>query len=205
MMLPELPAEPMDPVARLKLVAAETQRIKEAGEPQALERLMSNGGSISPALVAVLAGIATAAMDTAVSLQRIFPSWARRVAQPLGINFVATNVPGSQVPLYLAGHRMVDYVGMLPLGGNLGFGVTIVSYNQALYFTMMAATNLMPDPDRMKSLVEDVFEELKRAAVAKSVPAAVQTPRVQIPIYTGTLPPRVNDSPHPGVAALRAH
>ncbi len=209
MMFPELPAEPMDPVARLKLAAAETQRIKEAGEPQALERLMSNGASASPAFAAMLAGIATAAMDTAVSLQRIFPSWARRAAQPLGISFIATNVPGSQVPLYLAGHRMVDYIGLLPLGGNLGFGVTIVSYNQALYFTMMAAPNLMPDPDRMKSLVEQVFEELKQAAVAQSVPAAVQPsrvelPRVELPNYAGTPPPSVSDSPHPGMAALNA-
>jgi WS/DGAT/MGAT family acyltransferase len=201
MMFPELPAEPMDPVARLKLVAAETQRIKEAGEPQALERLMGNGESISPALAAMLAGIATAAMDTAVSLQRIFPSWARRAAQPLGLSFIATNVPGSQVPLYLAGHRMVDYIGLLPLGGNLGFGVTIVSYNQDLYFTMMAAPNLMPDPDRMKSLVEQVFEELKRAAVAQSVPAAVQPPDVKRPKYASTPLASLNGSPHPGMAA----
>ena len=206
MMFPELPAEPMDPAARLKLVATETHRIKEAGEPQALERLMSIGDSVSaPAFSAMLGGIATTAMDAAVSLQRILPSWAKPAAPPPGMNFIATNVPGSQVPLYLHGHRMVDYIGLLPLGGNLGFGVPIVSYNQDLYFTMMAEPNLMPDPDRMKSLVEAVFEELKRAAVAKSVPAAVQPPRVEIPIYTGTPPPSIGDSSHPGVAALRAH
>jgi hypothetical protein len=73
---------------------------------------------------------------------------------------------------------------------------------------MMAAPNLMPDPDRMKSLVEEVFKELKQAAVAKSVPAAVQPSRVQIPIYTGMQPAGVIEPPHPahpGVAALRAH
>ena len=203
MMFPEAPAKPMDPVARLKLIAAETQRIKEAGEAQALERLMSNGASLSPALVAMLGGIATAAMDTAVSLQRILPSWARPAAQSQGISFIATNVPGAQVPLYLAGHKMLDYVALLPLGGNLGFGVPIVSYNQDLYFTMMAEPNLMPDPDRMKSLVEQVFEELKQAAVAKSAPAAVQPPRVELPKYTGTPPPAgANDFPHPQVAAI---
>jgi len=204
MMFPELPAEPMDPVARLKLVTAETQRIKEAGEPQALERLMSNGEGVSPAFVATLAGIATAAMDTAVSFQRIFPSLTRRTAQPMGINFIATNVPGSQVPLYLAGHRMVDYVGLLPLGGNLGFGVPIVSYNQNLYFTMMAEPNLMPDPDRMKSLVEQVFEELKRAATAQSVRAEVQPRPVRRRKHAGTSSASVSDSPHPGLAALSA-
>ena len=204
MMFPELPAEPMDPVARLKLVTAETQRIKEAGEPQALERLMRYSESAPPAIVATLAGMATAGMDAAASLQRYIPAWAKPAAPAPGINFIATNVPGSLVPLFLAGHRMVDYVGLLPLGANLGFGVPIVSYNQNLYFTMMAAPNLMPDPDRMKSLVEQVFEELKQAAVAQSVPAPVQ-PRVKRLKHAGTSPASGHDSPHPGLAASSAH
>jgi len=203
MMFPELPAEPMDPVARLKVVAAETQRIKEAAEPQTLEALMSNGGTVSPAFTAMLAGIATSAMDTAVSLQRILPSRGRRAAQAQGMNFIATNVPGPQVPLYLAGHRMVDYIGLLPLGGNLGFGVPIISYNQNLYFTMMAEPNLMPDPERMKSMVEEVFEELKRDAAARSVPAVVQTSPhpMEKPQPADTPAASVNHSPQPGLAA----
>ncbi len=205
MMFPELPAEPMDPVARLKLVTAETQRIKEAGEPQALERLMSYCESASPAIVATLAGMATTAMDAAALLQRYIPAWARPAALAPGINFIATNVPGSQVPLYLAGHRMVDYVGLLPLGANLGFGVPIISYNQNLYFTMMAEPKLMPDPDLMRSLVEQVFEELKQAAVAQSVPAAAQPRRVARVKHAATAVLSGYDSPHPGLAALSAH
>ena len=205
MMFPELPAVPMDSVARLKLVTAETQRIKEAGEPQALERLMSIGASASPAIVATLAGMVTTAMDVAASLQRYIPAWAKPAAPAPGINFIATNVPGSQVPLYLAGHRMVNYVGLLPLGGNLGFGVPIISYNQNLYFTMMAEPNLMPDPDRMKILVEEVFEELKRASVSQSVPAAVQPRPVKRTKHAATPSASGNDNPHPGLAALNAH
>jgi diacylglycerol O-acyltransferase len=206
MMFPELPAEPMEPVARLKLVAAETQRIKEAAEPQALAE-MGNGGTVSPVITAMLGAITSAAMDAAVSLQRIFPSQGRRAAQAQGINFIATNVPGAQVPLYLAGHRMTAYIGLLPLGGNLGFGVPIISYNQNLYFTMMAEPNLMPDPERMKSLVEEVFEELKRDADAQNVPAVVEvTPRrVEKPKPAAAPAPSVNDASHPGLAALNAH
>jgi diacylglycerol O-acyltransferase / wax synthase len=206
MMFPELPAEPMDPVARLKLVIAETQRIKEAGEPQALEGLMGNGGGIPPALIGTFTGIATAALDAAVSVQRILPAWARPALPAPGINFIATNVPGAQVPLYLAGHRMVDYIGLLPLGANLGFGVPIVSYNQNLYFTMMAEPNLMPDPERMKSQVQQAFEELRAAAAVRSIPAIAaphaarrQRP-AQAPAAAG-----VHDAPHPGLAAMSAH
>ena len=200
MMFPELPAEPMDPVARLKLVTSETQRIKEAGEPQALERLMSYGESASPAIVATLAGMVTTAMDAAASLQRYIPAWAKPAAPAPGINFIATNVPGSQVPLYLRGHRMVDYVGLLPLGANLGFGVPIISYNQNLYFTMMAEPNLMPDPDRMKSLVEQVFEELKRAAIAQKVPVQKQAPPVKKPKRATAHAASADGSPHPVAA-----
>jgi diacylglycerol O-acyltransferase / wax synthase len=206
MMFPELPSEPMDPVARLKLVAAETQRIKDTGAPQALERLMSNSPSTSPAPIAMISGMATAAMDAAVTLRQFLPSRARPALPALGMNFIATNVPGSQVPLYLAGHRMVDYVGLLPLGANLGFGVPIISYNQNLYFTMMAEPNLMPDPDRMKAMVEQVFDELKEAAIAQAVPAAVPRPRsVKRPKYAGTTAASGDGAQHPGLAALSAH
>jgi diacylglycerol O-acyltransferase / wax synthase len=202
MMFPELPAQPMDPVARLKLVIAETQRIKEAGEPQALEGLMSNGTGISPALIGTVAGMATAALDAAVSLRRLLPSWARPTLPPVGINFIATNVPGAQVPLYLAGHRMVDYVGLLPLGANMGFGVPIVSYNQNLYFTMMAEPNLMPDTDRMKTQVQQVFEELRAAAVARTAPTSVEPRSVK---RKPAVPAGANDAPHPGLAAMSSH
>jgi len=206
MMFPELPSEPMDPVARLKLVAAETQRIKEAEEAQALAGTMTSGSTISPVITAMLGTIMTAAMDAAVSLQRIFPSQGRPAAQAQGISFIATNVPGAQVPLYLAGHRMVDYIGLLPLGGNLGFGVPIISYNQNLYFTMMAEPNLMPDPERMKSLVEEVFEELKRVAAAKNVQTVAEvTPRrVEEPKPAARPAPSVNEASPPALAALSA-
>jgi hypothetical protein len=105
---------------------------------------------------------------------------------------------------------MVDYIGLLPLGGNLGFGVPIISYNQNLYFTMMAEPDLMPDPDRMKSLVEQVFEELKRSAIAQTVPAAEQMPAVVQPHVKrqkrASMPAASGyDSPHPGLAALSAN
>jgi WS/DGAT C-terminal domain len=53
--------------------------------------------------------------------------------------------------MYLAEHRMVDFVGLVPLAGTLGYGVAIVSYNQSLYFGAMAEPRLMPDVEFMKS------------------------------------------------------
>jgi WS/DGAT/MGAT family acyltransferase len=174
MMFPEFEATPMDAVARLELVAKETERRKSSGEPQALEMLMSASDLVPPVLMGLASGLGTAALDTAVRLLRHAPpGMARRFAPPAAINFVATNVPGAQVPLFLGGHRMIDYVGLVPLGANLGYGVAILSYNQNLYFGMIAEPRLMPDVEQMKHFVSEVFEELKAAAQERAaVPAA---------------------------------
>jgi diacylglycerol O-acyltransferase / wax synthase len=82
-------------------------------------------------------------------------------APPMGINFIATNVPGAQVPMYRTGHRMLDFVGLVPLAGTLGYGVAIVSYNQRLFFGLMADPQMMPDVHFMKSCIAGAFEELK--------------------------------------------
>ena len=90
-----------------------------------------------------------------------------------GINFVATNVPGIQVPTYLCGRECLETVGLMPLGGTLGYGVAISSYNQKMYFGMMAEPRLMPDVDRMKAFVDESFAELRdRARSAASKAAA---------------------------------
>ena len=83
---------------------------------------------------------------------------------PMGINFIATNVPGAQVPMYLAGHQMLDFVGLVPLAGALGYGVAILSYNQSLYFGLTVDPRLIPDVEFMKSCIAAAFEELKATA-----------------------------------------
>ena len=178
MMFPELDSAPRDPVARLGSVIEETERIKNRMEPQALELLMQAADAIPPALMGPGSVAATTALDAAAWLAGRAPRLARMLTPAAaGINFIATNVPGAQVPLYLAGAKIVDYVGLLPLGATLGYGVSIVSYNQGLYFGMIAEPNVMPDVDLMKSHVDEVLRELIAAADHKlravvPVPAA---------------------------------
>jgi hypothetical protein len=90
---------------------------------------------------------------------------ARLVAPPLvPISFIATNVRGPQIPVYLAGCLMVDYMGMIPLGADLGFGAVISTYHRKVYVAFMAEPRLMPDVELMKAFVDDAFEELTLAA-----------------------------------------
>jgi diacylglycerol O-acyltransferase len=165
MMFPELPSAPMEAVARMQAVIRETARIKDDNEAQALELMLSGSDLIAPTIMGLGSVIGTNAIDLASRLGGL----ARKAPQmltmpPPGINFIATNVPGAQVPLYLAGRKMTLMVGLVPLSANLGYNVAIVSYNQMLVFGMMAEPNLMPDVDLMQAFAAEVFIELMAAA-----------------------------------------
>ncbi len=167
MMFPMLPAHPMDLVERLKYVNAETEKIKQTQQPQALERLMSLADSVPPALMGVgsrLSGAALSAVSALFQMSRYRARPDGYLLPARGINFIATNVPGVQVPQYLLGHKCLEQIPMVPCGATLGYGVAILSYAQTLCFGMNSDANLMPDVSLMKSFVDEVFAELKTRA-----------------------------------------
>ena len=61
---------------------------------------------------------------------------------------------------------------ILMLGGTLGFGVAVLSYNQNLYFNFVCDPHVMPDLEIMVQGVDDAFDELMAdiddSAAAKS-------------------------------------
>ncbi len=73
---------------------------------------------------------------------------------------MCTNVPGVQVPQYLKGHEVTDTIGVLVLSGNVGFSVTILSYNQQLFFCLICEPRLMPDLEVLLEATESTFDEL---------------------------------------------
>ena len=165
----------MDVLERLRLLAAETKRIKESGAPYALERLMSLNDSMPPALIASISGLGAVAQEALAQLIKAVnwrPTPGGFILPASGINFMASNVPGPQTAWYLAGHEVTDFVPMIMLAGQLGYGVAITSYNQNLFISMTAETRMMPDVERMKGFVADAFEELK-----KRLPADIQEQR----------------------------
>jgi uncharacterized protein DUF1298 len=114
MMFPEFDARPMTAVERLKAVIKETSRIKVAREPMAFENLATLD-YIPPATLRVTSQLLTAALGGSGRLTGSAPQLTRRAPMlGTGISFVATNIPGSPVPIYFAGHKMSETVGMVP-------------------------------------------------------------------------------------------
>jgi diacylglycerol O-acyltransferase / wax synthase len=179
MMFPTAAAEPMDVVERLKLINEETERIKAAGSAQALEAVMQLGDTMPPSMIGPAARAATTMMDAGGRLAK-WTGWKPRPdgfgLPAFGINFIATNVPGVQVPQYINGHVCLDMVPLVPLGATMGYSVAILSYYRSLYFGMMAEPRVMPDVALMKAFVDDSFAELKRRCAEQSADKAEKEP-----------------------------
>lgn len=76
-------------------------------------------------------------------------------------NLVISNVPGPQVPLYLAGARMRTYWPLSIVEHGLGLNVTVESYAGSLDFGLVACRRSIPDLDAIAAAMTDAFEELR--------------------------------------------
>ncbi len=174
---PMLPAWPMQPATRLGAVCAEVERIKEEQEAQALTLLQNSVPEPWPVAMMGSQLVGTPLDPTALSARfpiPLLPAIGGWRPPNFGLNFVCTNVPGVQVPQYLCGHRVLDTIGVLVLSGNIGLGITILSYNQALYFSFICEPRLLPDLEVLTNAAEAAYGELLAAARARAEQARAQ-------------------------------
>jgi diacylglycerol O-acyltransferase len=98
-------------------------------------------------------------------MARLAPLYRSAVAAeriPVIANLAISNVPGPQMPLYLAGMQMKAYFPVSIVTHGLGLNVTIVSYAGSMDFGLVAAKSAMPDVKRFaKNLVAAHRELLK--------------------------------------------
>lgn len=146
-----LPISEAAPAARLRAIAEVTEGLK-AQRSAVGAQLLTQAAEWTPA--------------TLLSLG------ARNATRLQPFNFVVTNVPGPQLPLYLLGARMRETYPLVPLVDGSGFGIALFSYDGRLHWGFNADYELMPDLKRMVAFVDDAFAELCKAAAKASVAAA---------------------------------
>ena len=73
---------------------------------------------------------------------------------------VMTNVPGPQQPLYLAGARIDSLMFWVPQSGDIGMGVSIISYDGKVQFGLITDRGLCPDPETISGRFDAEFEKL---------------------------------------------
>ena len=146
-----------DPLARLAAIRDYTVEAKEA-KAGVSARIMTDLSQHIP-------GATMAAVARLVTSER----FAVR-----GTNLFISNVPGAQVPLYLAGAQLVQQHGMAPLANNMGLFVATPSYNGRIAFSIVSERAVMPDIAFFRECIEDSFADLM-AAVPKSEKAKAAT------------------------------
>jgi WS/DGAT/MGAT family acyltransferase len=87
-----------------------------------------------------------------------------RYVRPPRIGLIVSNVRGPDVPLYMAGARLVTYVPVsIPTHG-LGLNVTGFSYAGTMQLCAISCREMLPDPAFFATCMRESFEDLKRAA-----------------------------------------
>jgi WS/DGAT/MGAT family acyltransferase len=133
----DLPIGIENPIERLYAVRANMNALKGSYQPILALGLLAAMGTgpkmLQDTLLAILARNATAVM---------------------------TNVPGPQQPLYLAGGRIDKLMFWVPQSGDIGMGVSIISYDDEVQFGVVTDRALCPDPERVTARFGAEFEKL---------------------------------------------
>jgi WS/DGAT/MGAT family acyltransferase len=136
-----------DPLERLKLINEHSQggkAFEQAGTGQALVDLWEF----------IPFGLAN----------RMTKLYSRfRVAEKINpvFNCVITNVPGPQIDMYMAGHKLLATMGMAPLVDGMGLLITVLSYNGVLSLSPTSSPAVMPDLDDFSRYLREAANELE--------------------------------------------
>jgi WS/DGAT/MGAT family acyltransferase len=133
----ELPLGIENPIERLYAVRANMNALKGSYQPVLALGILAAMGSgpkmLQEVLLQILARNATAVM---------------------------TNVPGPQQTLYFAGGDIESLMFWVPQSGDIGMGVSILSYNGSVQFGVVTDRGLCPDPEHVIAGFAPEFEKL---------------------------------------------
>lgn len=116
------------------------------------KRMAALKGSTQPLLAFLV--LAVAGLVTRPAQEAMLDLFRRKATA------VMTNVPGPRERLRLLGATLQDCMFWVPQSGDIGLGVSILSYAGGVQFGVMADTLLCPDPERIIEGFQPEFERL---------------------------------------------
>jgi diacylglycerol O-acyltransferase len=75
-------------------------------------------------------------------------------------NLIISNVPGPDVPLYLAGAELLGYYPVSAIFDGNGLNITVMSYRGTMYFGLVSCRELVPDLDVLAAYLRSELDEL---------------------------------------------
>jgi diacylglycerol O-acyltransferase len=136
-----------DAVERLEVTHESLGDMKERHKALPADLLQDANHFVPPA---VFSRAAQVTFRLATSVGR--PTW----------NLVISNVPGPQIPLYLAGARLLANYPVSVITDGMGLNITVMSYDGHMDFGIVADREQMPDVWCLLDWLRDELAELKR-------------------------------------------
>ncbi|MBA2561052.1 MAG: wax ester/triacylglycerol synthase family O-acyltransferase [Propionibacteriales bacterium] len=154
-MLAEMPTQLSDPLERLAGVRSAMAEAKEHFDAVPATILQD----ISAVIPTALSGLATRAIFRMVTMG-VFP-----------FNLFISNVPGPQLPLYIAGARVLGIYPASAVTDMTGaLNITLFSYDGSLDFGLIACRELVPDVWNLIGYLREALDELLALAAAGASP-----------------------------------
>ncbi|HZP88235.1 MAG TPA: wax ester/triacylglycerol synthase family O-acyltransferase [Burkholderiales bacterium] len=98
---------------------------------------------------------------------------------------VMTNVPGPQQPLHMTGARIKEIVFWVPQTGDIGMGISILSYDDGVQFGVVTDRNILADPEPLAQRFAAQFEHLLRDLSGRHKGTKKSAKRRRAPARTG--------------------
>jgi WS/DGAT/MGAT family acyltransferase len=150
-----------DPIERLRTIQENTAHAKEMTQAVRAREIQAMGDTLAPAVLNLA--------------YRMIASTAASMSIPA--NAVVSNVPGSPVPVYLAGGRIEATFPVSIIMPGMGLNITVLSYVDRVDFGFTVDPELVPDPWYLSDGIPIAIEELKEAAgIDRAVPLRPTTP-----------------------------
>lgn len=156
------------PMKRMNAIMASTAKVKEA-----LVSLKSVLPTDYPSFLApwIVGGAARAALKTYGRA-----GFADRL--PMVANLAISNVPGPQVPLYLAGARMVTFHPLSIVMHGLALNITIQTYAGSVDFGVIADRKAVPHVQDLADALQAAFAEAQKLYAMGQASVVTSTPPV---------------------------
>jgi diacylglycerol O-acyltransferase len=139
----DLPVGPMGGKKRLASIRERTKHLKESNTAVGAEFLM-NIGTWAPPTIHAMA--------------------ARAASRTRVINLVVSNVPGPQIPMYVAGAKLLAQYPIMPIAESMGLSIAATSLAGTMAIGITADWDTLPDIEFLANAMDEAMAELRKGA-----------------------------------------
>jgi WS/DGAT/MGAT family acyltransferase len=136
-------SNPQERLQAISRTSSQSKKRSKSGDPHALMRLVDD---IHPAII--------------LWLGQWLVSSGKIDKLPQIVNTVVTNVPGMRTDVYLAGAKLIDYLGFGPLAPNIGLFHTVSSTPDHVNISFLSTEEFMGNGSAYRAALTQSYEEV---------------------------------------------